>query len=187
MGNKMALQVHHVIFCSRANGPGRRAVIWLQGCSFRCPGCANSFLQDPAGGQEMTATVVAEQLIAHEKEVEGITISGGEPLDQIAPLIELFSIIKKKTHLSVLLFSGRTLAEIESMKNGKDLITFLDVLVDGPYDQNLANPEGVWPSSANQNIILFTSRYLKSDFYQIPWRDIFIDPTGDIIETGLFG
>ena len=134
----------------------------------------------------MEVTSLAEQFIAKITEIEGITVSGGEPLNQIEPLIELLSIIRKKTRLSLLLFSGYTLEKIEAIKRGKDLLSCLDVLVDGPYEQNLANPKGLWPSSSNQNIILLTSRYSKTDFHNLPCQDILISPTGDIIETGLF-
>jgi anaerobic ribonucleoside-triphosphate reductase activating protein len=187
MESNLILRIHHVLFSSQANGPGKRAVVWLQGCSFRCPGCFNTVLQNPAGGHEMPISMLAENLIAHKTEIEGITVSGGEPIEQIEPLIKLFSIIKKKTQFSVLLFSGHTLEKIQTMDNGANLLSFVDVLVDGPYDKNLANPIGTWPSSANQNIILLTSRYSKTDFHEMPWRDIFIGPSGDIIETGLFG
>jgi len=176
-----------MIFSSRSNGPGKRAVIWLQGCSLRCPGCFNPGLQNPEGGLDMETSAMADQLIAHRKDVEGITVSGGEPVEQIEPLIHLLSIIKEKTNLSVLLFSGKTLAQIQVLKNGPELLSLTDVLVDGTYDENLANPQGVWPASTNQRIILLTSRYLESDFEGIPSQEIFIGPTGEIIETGLYG
>ncbi|MFO8085866.1 MAG: hypothetical protein R6U27_16270, partial [Desulfobacterales bacterium] len=62
-----------------------------------------------------------------------------------------------------------------------------DIIVDGPYNESLANPVGVWPSSANQDIILLTSRYSIEDSKDIACRDIFIRPGGDVIETGLYG
>jgi anaerobic ribonucleoside-triphosphate reductase activating protein len=181
------LRVYHVIFSSRANGPGKRAVIWLKGCSLRCPGCFNPGLQNPEGGLDMETSTMAAQVIAHRKDVEGITVSGGEPVEQIEPLIHLLSIIKEKTNLSVLLFSGKTLAQIQVLKNGPELLSLTDVLVDGIYDKKLANPQGIWPTSTNQSIILLTSRYLESDFKDIPSQEIFIGPTGEIIVTGLYG
>lgn len=186
MGHKKILRVHHAIFESRANGPGMRAVIWLQGCSLQCPGCFNPELQAAEEGHEIPVSSLAEQLIAKKPDIEGITVSGGEPLEQIDPLIELLSVIRQKTRLSILLFSGYTLREIETMKGGKNLLSFPDVLVDGPFDKNMASPEGAWPSSANQNIILLTPRYSKADFKEIPAKEILINPNGDIIETGLY-
>ncbi len=187
MGDGLKLRVHHVLFSSRANGPGKRAVVWLQGCSLRCPCCFNPALQDFGGGHEMAVEALAEQLAANAKGMEGITISGGEPTEQIKPLIYLLSIIKEKTSLSILLFSGKTFFQIQKMDNGPELLFLTDVLVDGPYDENLANPEGFWPSSYNQDIILLTSRYSIEDFKDTACRDIFIRPDGDVIETGLYG
>ncbi|MFO8085882.1 MAG: 4Fe-4S single cluster domain-containing protein [Desulfobacterales bacterium] len=187
MGDGIKLRVHHVLFSSRANGPGKRAVVWLQGCSLRCPCCCNPALQDFAGGHEMTSRALAEQLEANAKDIEGITISGGEPTEQIGALIYLLSTIKEKTSLSVLLFSGKTFSQIQAMERGSELLCLTDIIVDGPYNESLANPVGVWPSSSNQNIIFLTSRYSKDDVKEIPCSDIFIGSTGDIIKTGLYG
>ncbi len=180
-----SLRIHSTVEKSRANGPGVRAVVWVQGCPFTCPGCFNPGLKDPKGGNEVTVEDLF-QWIRSVKGIEGITISGGEPTEQIPALVALLERVKEETNLSVLLFSGRTLKEILSLPMGDRLVSLLDVLIDGPYDPALANPPGVWPSSSNQQIHLLTSRYAASDFSNLPFQEVVIAADGEIVESGLF-
>ena len=147
----MKIRIHNRIDKSRANGPGTRAVLWLQGCPFECPGCFNPELRDFSGGDELPVDELVKWAISL-KGIDGISISGGEPTEQIKPLNRFLSAIKKNTDLSVLLFSGRTEEEIIKLKGGRELLVMTDVLVEGRYNRELANPPGVWPSSSNQKI-----------------------------------
>jgi anaerobic ribonucleoside-triphosphate reductase activating protein len=117
--------------------------------------------------------------------IDGITISGGEPTDQMPSLISLLHDIRYLSDLSVILFSGRTMREIECMHRGRELLSLIDVLIDGPYDLTKANPPGVWPASANQNICLLTGRYSPRDFAGIPPFEVFIGRKGGIVVSGM--
>lgn len=178
------LSIHSFLKKSRANGPGTRAVIWLQGCSRSCPGCFNPNIKDQGGGMKVRVGELVRWIIS-AKGIEGISISGGEPTDQLAALNLLLTDIREKTDLSILLFSGRSLQEIFQMPEGNKLISMIDVLVDGPYDPGRANPSGTWPSSANQKIHLLTTRYTMTDFSGLPDMEVQIVENGDIIKTGL--
>ena len=152
-----------------ANGPGARAVIWLQGCSTRCPGCFNRHLWDPRGGTEIAVDTLVEWAagLAH---VEGISVSGGEPTDQLPALVRFFQGLRRRTDLSILLFTGRGMDGIRAMPRGEMLLRLPDVLIDGPYDAGYANAPGVWPSSTNQTLHLLTDRYDLSYRFQGPSR-----------------
>ena len=180
----LSINLHNRINKSRANGPGVRAVIWLQGCPFDCSGCFNPGLRDFDGGEIVAVEELIEWVLALEG-INGISISGGEPTEQIQPLNCFLSVIKESTELSVLLFSGRTGEEIHKLKGGKELLGLIDVLIEGPYNRELANPPGIWPSSANQRIRFLTERYKNEDFSGLPETEIIITDQGDVVESGL--
>ncbi len=180
------LRVHGFLAASYANGPGKRAVLWVQGCPLDCPRCCNPALQDPGGGRAVGIASLISRLTALP-DIEGLTVSGGEPTGQAAVLALLLEAVRQQTDLSVLLFSGRTISRIRSMAGGSRLLAATDVLVDGPYDYRLANVNGAWPASANQNILFLTDRYTIFDFADLPGLEIFIRPDGTIMTTGVLG
>ncbi len=83
------LQIHHFLAVSQANGPGSRAVLWLQGCHLKCPGCINPDTHNPESGKRINIKDIIKKLSHPMQTIEGVTISGGEPLEQIAPLTKL--------------------------------------------------------------------------------------------------
>jgi anaerobic ribonucleoside-triphosphate reductase activating protein len=178
------LRNHSRIKASYVNGPGRRAVIWVQGCSGNCPGCCNPELKDPLKGRIVGINALFYWLAAIEN-IAGVSISGGEPVEQIFPLACFLEQVKTHTPLSVLVFSGKTRSFIEKLPDGQRLLDNADVLIDGPYDPARANPPGMWPSSSNQNIRLLTNRYTAADFTDIPECEIIIAPDGAIMSSGL--
>ena len=76
----MNVRVHAIEPRSRANGPGVRFVVWLQGCTLGCPGCFNPLTHDPRAGTERAVDDIVAQLRAVR--VDGLTLSGGEPMQQ---------------------------------------------------------------------------------------------------------
>jgi len=181
-----SVRIHALLSRSRANGPGLRAVIWFQGCSLACPGCFNPGIQDPAGG---TAIMVDDlvQWVLSIKDIDGVSLSGGEPTEQMPELNQFVQTMRQQKDLSILLFSGPTRKEIEQIQKGGALLEGIDVLVDGPYDSARTNPPGVWPSSASQVIHLLSKRYKMSDFKHLPDLEVKIAPGGDVVTSGLGG
>ncbi len=178
------LIVHSKLSLSRANGPDLRAVVWLQGCSVGCPGCFNPALQKMDGGRQESIDALFRWLIAI-KNITGVTISGGEPTDQLPGLLSLVRRIKQETELSILLFSGKTLEQLLSFPDGSALISLLDVLIDGPYDLKKSNAPGMWPSSTNQKIRLLTDRHKKTDFSKLAVCEVVITEHGEVMESGM--
>lgn len=179
------LRINSRLSRSRANGPGLRAVIWFQGCSLGCPRCFNKGLNNPNEGIDIETDELFQWLVSL-KGISGITLSGGEPTEQIPALLPFLEKVRNKTRFSMLLFSGRYLGQILSLAGGERLISLLDVLIDGAYNHRQANPPGIWPSSANQKIHFLTSRYTTEDFTNLPCSEVIINDDGNVIKSGIF-
>src|SRR5437867_3434145 len=106
------LRVHAFQPYSAANGPGLRAVLWVQGCTLGCPGCFNPDTH-PRPGQVWTVDETYERIVALAGDIEGVTISGGEPLQQRRPILTLLHRIRTETSLSTLVFTGYTWDELQ--------------------------------------------------------------------------
>ncbi len=180
------MNLHSLLEHSRANGPGTRAVLWMQGCGLSCPGCFNPGLKDKKDGTWISTSKALNRVLSI-KGITGVSISGGEPTEQLPALLWLLTQLKSKTDLSILLFSGRTIEQITAMHGGRELVSLLDVLIDGPFDLAETNPPGVWPSSAGQKIHLLSDRYTLMDFSLLPDMEVVITKEGEVMQTGLWG
>ena len=130
--------------CENTNtlGPGNRFVIWVQGCCFNCYNCASPDWKSNAEANLVDPILLAE-LIAEYKEISGITISGGEPLLQAKALtILLRRLLLLRPDLNVLLFTGYEYKNIHSERT-KQLLALTDVIVAGPYIDELNNNKGL--------------------------------------------
>ena len=155
-------------------------MVWLQGCSLGCPGCFNPTTHDAGGGTERS---IDELAAAIPDNVEGITLSGGEPLQQAHASAELLDHARARG-LSTLAFSGYALDEIRALAGGPAVLDRLDVLIDGRYVAGDRLATGL-RGSANQRIHLLTSRYTLADVEATPVAEIRIGRTGDVILTGV--
>jgi anaerobic ribonucleoside-triphosphate reductase activating protein len=168
---------------SRANGPGARFVVWFQGCTLGCPGCFNPTTHDPDAGRRMPVDALIGELTRARPGIEGLSLSGGEPLQQPAAARAVLD-AARALGLSTLAFSGYTLDEIRGLPGGPDVLARLDVLIDGRYvapDRLATGLRG----SANQRIQLLTARYTLADVEATPVAEIRIGPTGDVVLTGV--
>jgi anaerobic ribonucleoside-triphosphate reductase activating protein len=176
------VRVHAIEPRSRANGPGARFVVWLQGCTLGCPGCFNPTTHDAAAGRETTTDEIAAQL-ASTTNIEGLSLSGGEPLQQPQAAIALLD-AARALGLSTLAFSGYTLDEIRALPHGPTVLERLDVLIDGRYVAGERLATGL-RGSANQRIQLLTSRYALADVEATPVAEIRIARDGELVLTGV--
>lgn len=141
---------------SRALGPGLRYVIWVQGCPFHCPHC-----ETPEGRSFEPNTVIGVEELAEDiisrPEIEGITISGGEPVEQAEALTELLRKVRQsRPELTVISYTGYRYEELSS-ESAKAYLAELDLLIDGPYIHELNDNQGIRGSS-NQRLIFMTDR-----------------------------
>lgn len=118
---------------SSVNGPGIRAVVWVQGCPIRCSGCFNSRLLSFSGGRTVQPGDLAEKILALDN-IDGVTFSGGEPFAQAAPLAELGTLLRS-SGLSVVTFTGFTWDQIISKdrRSWRRLLSVTDLLIAGPF------------------------------------------------------
>ncbi len=169
---------------SRANGPGLRYVLWFQGCDLGCKGCFNPKTHTDTITTQASVADVFESIVTHPSEMEGITISGGEPLQQSESLLALLKRIRQHTKLSVILFSGYTIDEIRAQPNGNSILALIDVLIDGRYQSGQRKADQMC-GSANQKIHLLSDRYSIADINQTPQAEVHIDPGGNITISGV--
>jgi anaerobic ribonucleoside-triphosphate reductase activating protein len=178
------LRVHALLPASRANGPGLRAVLWTQGCSLGCPGCYNPQTHPLADGELVPVEELFRRIAALARSVEGLTVSGGEPLQQRRPLLALLRRLRRETTLSVMVFTGFTWEEVQRFPEAQELLGRLDVLIAGRYDrtQHLARD---LRGSANKTVHFLSGRYTAADFHEVPAAEVVIAPDGEVQLSGI--
>ena len=158
------LYLSHKETVTKVLGPGRRYVLWTQGCKKNCRGCIFPAGRNLNSGGEWISIekLFAEIKISAEKNsLTGITISGGEPFLQPAALARLVYFVRKETLLDVMIFSGYRLEELQR-RNDKAtnfLLENVDLLIDGEYIENL-NTNTIYRGSENQRVHFLSKKYL---------------------------
>jgi len=159
-------------------------VFWLQGCTFNCPGCFNPETHAMNGGQALDIDLLTARLKEHSTNLEGITISGGEPLLQISPLTRFLEIVRQTTSLSILVFTGFSWEEIQNLPEVDRFLMNVDVLLAGRYIHHLRTANSLIGSS-NKTIHFLTKRYTLQDLDKVPPAEIVIAPDGSVRLTGI--
>jgi len=180
----LRLRVHHIESASRANGPGLRTVIWFRGCTLGCPGCYNPETHPARGGALWHPLALFEALVKNSPEIEGLTLSGGEPLQQGKALSVFLEQVRLHTSWSVILFSGFAREEIQRLPWGTEVLQWVDVLIAGRFlvEQRLAR--GLL-GSANKTLHFFTARYTLQDIMSVPEAEVIIEANGEIRLSGI--
>lgn len=177
------LRVHYLCESSRANGPGDRAVLWLQGCTLACPGCYNPLTHALDGGRDIEIISLVDWFFALSK--TSLTISGGEPLLQAEVLAQFLSLIRSDLpEASILLFSGFAWSEITADPLRYAAARLCDVLITGRYQADRRLAHGLLGSS-NKEIHCLTSRHTPEEIAQTPTTEMIIDHDGNIVLTGI--
>lgn len=139
-----------------ANGPGIRSTLFVSGCTHDCKGCFNRAFMKFNYGNPWTKEVEAQflEMIA-DSQVKGVTILGGEPMDQIQDddLLSLLQRIKSETGKNIWLYSGYTYEQILQHDKRQKILSFCDVLVDGLFVLALKDLKLRFKGSSNQRII----------------------------------
>lgn len=179
------LNLAHICPTTRVLGPGNRFALWVQGCPFNCKGClAPDWIPFKKANVVSVASVAA--FILKQEEVNGITISGGEPMMQAAQLGQLLEIIRKeRPEWTVLVFTGFTLEQLvwdEAVR----FLTYIDVLIDGQYVAHKNDGAGLRGSS-NQRFHFLSNRLLpfqEEIMHQRPGLEFHILDDG-VLMTGI--
>ena len=183
----MTLRLHRFLATSQAEGPGLRACLWVQGCPIHCPGCAVPWTWSFEGGEEVEVEELANKILAEP--VEGVTFLGGEPFTQAAALAELANKLRQ-AGLSVMTFSGYTIETLRraGRPDWNALLDATDLLIDGPFRQDLLDTSRPWVGSSNQRYHFLTDRYrhLADQLTSFPNRlEIRLSPDGKVEVNGL--
>ena len=139
---------------SSVNGPGVRYVLFMQGCHHHCPGCQNPETHDMQGGIETTVEAVVEDIL-NTKYLDGVTLSGGDPMAQPEATKEIAQKLKE-AGMDIWLYTGYAWQQIMEGKAGeaaKEVLTYIDVLVDGPFIESLLSEDVIWRGSSNQHLV----------------------------------
>lgn len=174
---------------SEVNGPGCRAVVWVQGCARECPGCFNTASWSFEENQIVSIDAIVTRILS-EPSNEGVTFSGGEPFWQAPALADVARRVKEKG-LTVMSFTGFTIAQLQAESappGAQDLLAQLDILVDGPYVESLAihDPTSL-VSSKNQRVHVFNPALNDRLTWASDQMEVHVLKDGSRIVTGYQG
>jgi anaerobic ribonucleoside-triphosphate reductase activating protein len=148
-----------IIKADIANGEGFRISLYVSGCGRNCPGCFNQAAQDPCYGKLFDDA--AKEIIYSELKNDwccGLSLLGGEPMSKLSDnrkqIIEFAKEIKKKfPNKSIWMWSGYSYEEIYNSNDMKEILNYIDVLIDSPFIQELKDVTLLWKGSSNQRVI----------------------------------
>lgn len=183
----MMLRVHRIVERTKAEGPGQRFCIWVQGCNHGCTGCFAQDTWDNAQGMLYNESDITKLITRNATEIEGITLLGGEPFDQtkaLAPIVET----AKMLGLSVMAFTGYMYEYLIELNDPHltRLLKATDLLIDGPYIERLRDFSRPWVGSSNQRFIFLSDRYNENIIYHCSNQfEIRVDSRGRILVNGM--
>jgi anaerobic ribonucleoside-triphosphate reductase activating protein len=173
---------------SQVNGPGTRAVIWVQGCPRRCEGCFNPQFQSFSPATVTRIDDLARVILSLPC-IDGVTFSGGEPFAQAGQLAVLGRRLRNNG-LDIITYSGYTVEELAEGSNPAwpALLAVTDLLIAGPFVAGDAQPDAL-KGSSNQRVIPLGTKLLfprhTGQLEPVSSRTEFtIAPDGTITTTG---
>ena len=161
-----------------ANGPGVRVSLFVSGCRHRCKNCFNSEAWDFSYGKEFTKDTLEEILTALKPmHIQGFSLLGGEPFEPENQdgVCQILKVIKKEMPkkdvwcYTGFLYDTQLLAgKVGNLDTVKEILSNIDVLVDGKFVQELKSPDLIFRGSSNQRII-DVQKSLKNN--EVIWLD----------------
>lgn len=176
------MQYSHITQNSYVDGPGCRTVLFLQGCPLACKGCQNKALWPADGGESLNEWELAEKIMACGN--PNITISGGEPTEQLTRLWILVTSLRVLGAENIIVYTGRTWEWLleNRLFEFMELFQRIDVLVDGPFIAELDDPLITWRGSRNQRPIDCQATLRAGSLVTLDWSspEIQIDHDGNL-------
>lgn len=152
------MNYHNILHDDMVNGEGLRVVLFVSGCDHHCEGCQNPQTWKVDSGIPFDEAAVNE--IMNELEnpyIDGITFSGGDPLhpNNLPIVKKLCEDIKLKfeNRKTIWLYTGYTIEEIIRSDELKDILSYIDILVDGKFEKDKVDVYYCWAGSTNQRVI----------------------------------
>jgi anaerobic ribonucleoside-triphosphate reductase activating protein len=152
-GITMELRVAGIVKESVVDGPGFRYVIFAQGCTHCCKGCHNPDTHALGGGYVVDTESLIED-IKQSKYIDGVTFSGGEPFLQADAFIHIAEKLKE-ANMNIVCYTGFTFEQLMESKDERSikLLGLVDILIDGPYIEELRDLGLSFRGSRNQRIL----------------------------------
>lgn len=171
---KNNIRIAGIVDDSIVDGPGIRLTIFFQGCSHQCINCHNPNTWDFNGGYLISIDDICKRIYENPL-LQGITLSGGDPLFQAESAANLCLRIKnERPDLDIILYTGFLYEEVLNMsKTSKEinkLLNNLDFIVDGPFIENLKDLTLNFRGSSNQRIIDVKKSIMNNKLCTIEWR-----------------
>ena len=145
------IRVADIKYETMVDGPGFRTSIYCQGCGHHCRNCHNSQTWDFESGKEYDVEELFDIILMEP--LSDVTFSGGDPMFQVEAFTQLAKLIKNKTNKTIWCYSGYTYQEIKESPKMRQILPFLDVLVDGRYIDEKRNTDLKFRGSENQRIL----------------------------------
>lgn len=159
--DEFSIWLYRLYHHSTVDGPGRRSVVQVSGCSIRCQGCFVPQTHERENGTLISISTIVDEIVANRAEHDGVTILGGEPFDQPVQVAELVYRLKLQGfHLTI--YSGYTLEALIARKDASTdyILTHTDVLIDGPFIYQSRDNAGEYRGSRNQRVVQFAKTQL---------------------------
>ncbi len=172
----------HGYSISRVNGPGKRFTLWTQGCFKKCPNCFNPETWSYKPNKILSPNQIFE-LIKNFEDLDGVTITGGDPFEQEDDLLSLLFLLSgEKYKKGIIVFSGYKREQIEQHPVRKKCLDYLDVLIDGRYMEELRVTDSLRGSS-NQEFYFFSEK-IKEEELKFDQEIEINNVDGEVIITG---
>lgn len=147
----MTINILNILHDTTVDGPGFRTSIYCAGCRHACKGCHNPQSWDFNGGHAMEVDELLQEVLSDP--FADVTFSGGDPLYQAKGFAELARRIKSESKKTIWCYTGFLFEELLHNTEAMELLAYTDVLVDGPFMQDLRDEELLFRGSRNQRII----------------------------------
>ena len=150
-----SIYLYRIYHHSTVDGPGRRSVVQVVGCSIRCAGCYVPETHERTNGKLALISDIVEEIDKKSSEHDGVTILGGEPFDQPESLQILVEKLKAKNY-HLVIYSGYTLESLLARKSEiiNRILSNTDLVIDGAFVRELSANAGEYRGSSNQRLIL---------------------------------
>lgn len=153
------MRIKRICYPVKVLGPGKRVGVWVTGCSFDCKGCMTPELRSSSAGNEVACEKIISAAERVNGDIDGLTVSGGEPFDQARELSTLVRLFRERFTDDIIIYTGYTLEELK--KRGcsftDEVLDTVSVIIDGRYVDSLNDGKGLRGSS-NQTVHIFRNK-----------------------------
>lgn len=164
----MKIQLIRIVTDTTVDGPGWRSSVYCAGCRHACPGCHNPDTWSFKAGEATPVEEILEELAKYEG--NNVTFSGGDPMYQAAAFTALAKGIVEELHKTVWCYTGFTFEEVLADAEMKQMLPYLEVLVDGPFIESQKSQDLMFRGSKNQRLVDVRASLKAGKVVEFPWN-----------------